>query len=171
MGALAAVAMIAIVLIPQQPETPSPRGVPFAGAVGVGSGLMGIPPAPSRAASVEIQLELARSAGSAEPISSPALQAVSVAEISATPGELVDRELGNRYRVRFRLASGARSSALILDGFQVLQLVAGGEVPVFSVDLLPLQDSPMVLDLTSLDGTETQSYLRLTHSFTDTKAP
>jgi len=170
-GALAALAVMAIVLIPQRRESQSPRGIPFAGAVGVGSGLMTIPPATASAARVELQVELARSAGLAEPTRSPTLQGVALVEISAVPGELVDRELGIGYRVRFHLASGVSSSAPILNGFQLLQTVDQGEVSLFSADLLPLSSSPLVLGVTTVDETGNRLWLRLTHSVVGTQSP
>lgn len=166
-GAFAAMVMLAIVLIPERPLRQSPEEVPFAGAVGVGSGLVSVPRVSSGGSVVELQVELARSARVSDLSTSPTLHRVSRLEVIASTGELVDRNLGNGYRIRFSLAREMPPSGPILKGFQLLQPDGQGEVALFSADLKPVPDSPLILSVTPAAEEEEQLWLLLTYSADD----
>lgn len=163
-GAFAAMVLLAIVLIPERPLQQSHEEVPFAGAVGVGSGLVNVPRLPSDGSVVELQVELARSARVPDLSDSSTLQRISRLEVIASPGEWVDRDLGQGYRIRFSLAREARLGSPILQDFQLLHPDLQGEVSLFNADLKPVPDAPLILSLTPVAEEEEQLWLLVTYS-------
>ena len=169
-GAFAALILLAVLLLPEQPDSRRPQEVPFAGAVGVGSGLVSVPLESSDTTAVELQVELARSARMADLSSPPALQGISHLAVTANAGEFVDRDLGNGYRIRFKLAGEASIDGPVLEEFQLLRPGRVGEEPLFSADLKPLANSPLILSVASADQDEAQLWLLLTYSVKDPAA-
>lgn len=170
-GAFAALVLIGVLLVPQRPEPQSPAGVPFAGAVGVGAGLVEVPRAPTHDTPVVLQAELARSARLAHLTDSPTLHRIARAEMTVQPGDQVDRDLGHGYRVRFFLASAVPTAGAILEDFQLLQPAARGEVPLLEADLQPLPNSPLVVGVTPAGESVDQLWLLLTYSVDNPRAP
>lgn len=163
-GAFAAMVLMAIVLIPERSERQNPAEIPFAGAVGVGSGLVSVPRAPTEGPEVALQVELARSTRVPDLSTSPILHRVTHLEIAASAGEKVDRDLGNGYRIRFNLLRDMPLGSPVLKSFQLLHPGRQGEVPLFSADLQPLPNSPLILGVTPADEDEQQLWLLLTYA-------
>lgn len=163
-GAFAAAALLVVFLLPDRPDTSSPNEVPFAGAVGLGSGLVNVPQQPNDTASVELQVALARSARVVNLASSPALETLSHLSVTASAEEQVERNLGSGYRIRFRLPRETGGDRLVLQNFQLLQSARQGEESLFTADLEPLRDSPLILGVPTPDQDGEQLWLLLTYS-------
>lgn len=164
MGAFAALVLAAVVGMPRQQEQTTFSGVPFAGALGVGSGLVAVPQATAGTWGVELELELARSSQIASLSNPPELHAVSHLNLSARAGEQVDRALGSGYRVRFNLPEEeSMVDSPVLRGFQVLRTGEDREVPLLEADLHPQPNSPLVLGLSAADKAEEQLWLLVTY--------
>jgi len=170
-GGFAALVLMAVMLTPQRPEQMSPPEVPFAGAVGVGSGLVSVPQALSGITAVDLRVELARSARMADLSSSPAMHRLSHLEVTANAGELVDRDLGHGYRLRFSLPGEVPVGGPVLKSFQLLRSGTQGEISLFNADLQSLPNSPLILGLTPVDEDEGQLWLHLSYSADDPHAP
>lgn len=163
-GALAAMVLMAIVLIPMRSERQTPEEVPFAGAVGVGSGLVNVPRAAIDGAVVKLQVELARSTRVSDLSRSPTLHTVSHLEIATHAGERVDRDLGHGYRIRFSWPGEISMGGPVLRSFQLLHSDQQGEVALFSAHLQPLPNSPLIVGVTPADEDEEQLSLLLTYA-------
>lgn len=171
LGALAAMILMAFVLIPRRPEATDSAGVPFAGAVGVGSGLVSVPRAVAGYQRVDLQVELARSAKITDLSVGPTLDRISQIGVTANVGERVDQDLGHGYRIRFHLPDDWSGSEPPLRSFQVVQTGQEGEVPLFQGDLQPLPGHPLILGLTPTDNRREQLWLRLTYAAETPRVP
>lgn len=154
-SAFAALLLAAVVLVPHRPQPESSVEVPFAGAVGVGSGLVDLPPTPIGESSVRIRVELGRA---------PAAQQLSQTEFVAHTGERVERDLGYGYRMRFEVAGEVLGRAPVLKNFEVLGSDSRGDWTIFSADLRPSANQPLILGLTPAEGDEDLLWLQLTCS-------
>ena len=163
-GAFAAMVLMAIVLIPERSERQNPAEVPFAGAVGVGSGLVSVPRVATDGAVVKLQVELARSTRVPDLSRSPTLHRVSHLELAINPRTKVDRDLGHGYRMRFSWTGEMSLGGPILRSFQLLHSDRQGEVSLFRADLQPLPNSPLILGVTPAEEDEEQLWLLLTYS-------
>lgn len=144
-GALAAMILVAVILTPQASRPPAPREVPFAGAVGVGPGLVSVPRTAAAMPFMELEIQLARSARVDHLAQSPALETVVVAKLVARPGEVIERDLSDAYRIRFTLPEAAVSEKPVLRGFELLHLQGSSAVLLLQADLQPQTGSPLIL--------------------------
>ena len=137
-GAMAALVVLAVVLIPRDREQEGETDVPFAGAVGVGSGLVTVPDSSARSLPVDLHVELARSEKLVDLAHGPTMHRISETDWTAKAGERVDRDLGAGYRLRFHLPEAMRVDGLVLEDLQLMRRVSSNWVPVLEADLQPL---------------------------------
>ena len=147
LGAMAATLLIAVTLIPQPRSPERSASVPFAGAVGVGSGLVQIPEGPSLATNGVLQVELHRGAEVEPGFSSSVPDRLWEVDIP-TGGEMhVERELGGGYRLHFSLGDSLDGNILELRDFELLRAGEQGEVSLLAADLLSELNRPMIVDV------------------------
>ena len=163
-GALAAMLLVAVMVIPQRQLPDESEEVPFAGAVGVGSGLVQMPGAPASTATGILQIELRRKA-EIEPAPNMSLSdRVWEVEIPVEGDGRVVRDLEGGYRLHFDLGSGVASDILELRDFEVLRTGEQGEVLLFAADLQPELNRPVIVGLPSEGRGSDLLWLELTWS-------
>jgi len=164
LGAIAATLLIAVTLIPQRRSPERSASVPFAGAVGVGSGLVRIPQAPSSIANGILQFRLHRGAGGEPGIASSAPNRVWEVDIPTGSERRVEREIEGGYRLHFHAVDSAEGDILELKGFELLQTGEQGDVSLLAADLLAELNRPMLIDVPG-KGTSSEPWrLELTWS-------
>ena len=165
LGLLAALLVVAVLVLPAPGRNGEEETVPFADALGVGAGLIDLPPLRSTAAEVTIRLELERLAIGEAGSSSPSRIAALVMTVPV--GTAVDRRLGSDYRVRFDLSPGSSGADPILENFTLSQLSNTPEDPLIHADLRPVGDRPIVLGVPVGKSGPTQLRLHLTTTSTE----
>lgn len=151
-GAIAAMLLIAVLLIPQRRLPGESEEVPFAGAVGVGSGLVEMPAALSSTPSGILQVELRRGAKIEPGPTRSVLNRLWEAEIPIEGKGRVVRHLQGGYRLHFDLGDGVASDILELRDFELLRIGEQGSVALLAADLQPELNRPMIVGLPS-EGT------------------
>ena len=141
------------------------KTVPFADALGVGAGLIDLPPGRSSTAEVTIHLELERLAIDGAGGSSP--NRVAALVVTAPVGTAVDRRLGSEYRVRFDLLPGSTGADPMLENFTLSRLPNAPQDPLINADLRPIGDRPIVLGVPVGESGPTQLRLHLATSSTE----
>lgn len=164
LGAIAATLLIAVTLIPQRRLSENSRSVPFAGAVGVGSGLVQIPQASSSTASGVLQLKLNRGAEGEPGVGMLAPYRVWEVDIPARGERRVERQLAGGYRLHFLLVDSPHGDVLELKDFELLQIGGAGEVSLLAADLRAEPNRQVMVDVPGKGkGSETM-WLELTWS-------
>jgi hypothetical protein len=161
-SALAAMIAVVILLVPERSISLSPEEIPFAGAVGVGSGLVEIPRTAAASPAVRLQIVLARSAKMVDLSRSPSLVPIGQTGLVALPGDLVEADLDGGFRIRFDLPEEPVSGGPLLRNFELLQGRDHREVSLLRADLRPRPGSPLILGINPLQPGSEQLWLHLT---------
>lgn len=163
-GAIAATLLIAVTLIPQRRLSENSTSVPFAGAVGVGSGLVQIPRASSSTARGVLQLTLNRSADGELGIGMSAPARVWEVDIPAWGDRRVERQLADGYRLHFLLVDGPNGDVLELKDFELLQIGESGEMSLLEADLRAEPNRQVKVDVPGKGAGSETIWLELTWS-------
>ena len=161
-GAVAAMIVGAIFIVPDRPRPPIAEEIPFAGAVGVGSGVVQIPRSAVESQAVRLRIVLARSAKMVDLSRAPSLATIAQTGLVVRPGELVDTRLDQGFRIRFELADELSSAAPLLRNFELLQVEELQEVSLLRADLRPRPGSPLILGINPTRPGSEQLWLHLT---------
>lgn len=163
-GAIAATLLVAGVVIPLRRSPEGSEEIPFAGVVGVGSGLVQIPGAPASTVSGMLRVELR---GGAEIDATPTTsvpERVWEVEIPVGDQGRVVRDLEGGYRLHFDLGDGVESESLQLRDFELLRTGDQGEISLLAADLEPELNRPMIVGLPSAGADPDPLWLELTWS-------
>ena len=163
-GGFAALTILALGLIPQRPVPQPPLEIPFAGAVGVGTGLMDLSSAAVAAGEFDLRMELLGIGERVGSSGSAAQQTVSLREVTVRPGEQVERDLGEGYRVRFRVAAEASGETPSLEDFRWTRVIDLREVLLFQAESVVLPEKPWVMESVGQESSESAMRLLLTRS-------
>ena len=169
-GALAATVLVAVLLVSRTGVEETRPEVPFAGAVGVGSGLVNVPEKTESVVSFTLHLELARSPKQQETLSGSVLTRISQVEVRAKAGDLVQRDLGDGYLVRFHLPEALPGGELALEDLELTRTGPEGTQLLLQADLQPLGGSPLIVGVEPPGDAESQLWLLLSSSTKDRSA-
>lgn len=148
-AAMAALLLIALLLSPERPQTGVPERVPFADAVGMGTGLISLP-AQAQTARFVIEIELA---AGRETLFKEALQVAG--------GQRIERQLEGGYDLRFRLEDRVGGDTLVLRGFRVSKTGGAAQATLIERDLELGFEAPLWLELSKAEAGKASSYLRV----------
>lgn len=146
--AMAALLLVALLLSPERPQTGVPEPVPFASAVGMGTGLIDLPPQ-SDSARFVIEIELV--AGSETLLE----QALHVRE-----GQQIARRLEGGYELRFHLDDRIEGDSIMLRGFRLSKTVGAARATLIEKDLKLGFEGVLLLELSRTEVGEA-AYLRI----------
>ncbi len=155
----AALLVVAVLLIPQ--SSSGPQEVPFAGAVGVGSGLVRIPQT-SVSSPVEWHVELARSPRLVELAGTSHFERIGRIRLTTQPGESAVGDLGQEYRIQLRSLGGPSISNAEGFDLRLSRTNEQGEVLLFRADLQPRPNVPLLLGVPASGRSAEQLWLRVT---------
>lgn len=148
-GLLAAMVLVAVILVPRLAREDEPDRIPFAGAVGVGSGLVQMPGNPGRSADTSIQLRLLESVPPGTAVQPGEQRALWQTEIPVRDRGRVTRDLGDDYRLHFDLTERGDAGVLQIDHLEILRSGPQGEETLLARDLRPQLNRPVVLELSA----------------------
>lgn len=148
-ASLAAVLLASVLWLATARRPGQSAEVPFADAIGVGSGWVELAASPGQASTVDLRLVLQRAERQTP---------MWTVDVQARDGESVFRELPGGYRLRFAVDRQA-DGTLELEDFELVEMQQGSEVSLVAADLRPLPERPLRLGLASAADGETPSLI------------
>lgn len=148
-AAMAILLLVALFLSPERPPARVSEGIPFAGAVGVGTGLIDLPN-PTSSTRFDIEIELAT-----------ASEILFRESLDVGAGQRFRRQLAGGYEIRFHLDVPVEGQGVSLRGFRVSRVGAEGRTTLVEKDLSLGSEDPVVLELSRSAAGEANSYLTI----------
>ncbi len=158
---LAALLLVALFLVPGPADDRAAVEVPFADALGVGTGLVSMTPTAADTDAVELRLELDAVAAIATSDDPGRSRRIDETMVSAAAGSTVDRRMGDRYRVHFRLQLDDSAGTLELENLELTEVGSGHARVLVGADVRLRAGRAIVVGVPSEAADGEQLWLRV----------
>ena len=170
-GVAAAMLLLGIVLVPQFRQSAETEALPFAGAVGVGSGLIEMPERSSPVVGSVLLIGFYLSDGAGVGSTPATVEPASEIKIPvAGPGH-IERDLRAGYGLRFDMRGAAAGQVLELDGFELVRTDEQGEESLLAADLRAEMNRKLTIGPKTVPAGQETFWLELTWSPGSTMSP